>query len=360
VGGGSSRVEIAKNLGVSKSSLTRSTQILIGKGFVAERTTRHRPALGRPSEILEVVPDSAHFAGIKLTGDRLYAAVTDLSASVVESHDAHLSSRSSQLVVNQIGGVIDDIRARYPGLLAAGVTLAGTMIHDSDGRLLVEESEFLGWRNLHLADELGARAGMAVAVENDVQALTAAEHWFGAGAGLDSMVLITIGEGIGCGLVANDRMVGGANGLAGRINHHLITAEGPVCKLGHVGCASAYLTNSAIADATGRKRGVETTYSSAVQLAREGDADALDAFSDAGFALGTLIGIVGNLLDPACVVVSGDGIAVWELAQSAIHEGVEKSCASAFGDLDIRVRPFDFGEWARSAAVLALRSSFAA
>lgn len=315
VGGASPRVELAAKLGASKSSLTRSTRGLVERGFVVEAATELRSALGRPSEILEVVADSLHFAGIKLTGNRLYAVVTDLRAAVVESLEEPLRSTSPVDVVAQIGDIIDDFNARYPRLLGLGVTLAGSIVRDPAGRVLLEESEYLGWRDILLADLVTARTRIPVAIENDVHALTAAEHWFGAGAGLDSMALITIGEGIGCGLVANGHMISGANGLAGRINHHLVTATGPVCSAGHAGCASAWLTNAAIANAASLLGGHTVSYGSAVERARMGDAAATEAFSGAGFALGTLIGVVTNLFDPARVVLSGDGIAAWDLAQ---------------------------------------------
>jgi predicted NBD/HSP70 family sugar kinase len=360
VGGASPRVELAKRLGASKSSLTRSTRTLVARGLIVEGATELRSALGRPSEILDVAADTLNFAGVKLTGDRLYAVVTDLGATVIESREELLASTAPDAVIDQIGGVVDQLRVRHPRILALGVTLAGSIVHDGAGQPLLEESEFLGWRDLLFADLLMERTGMMVAIENDVHALTAAEHWFGAGAGLESMVMITVGEGIGCGLVAHGQMVSGAHGLAGRINHQLITAKGPRCGIGHTGCASAYLTNSAIARAASRAGESAISYPVAVERARAGDRAAIRAFGDAGFALGTLIGVTANYLDPARVVISGDGIAVWELAHSRIADGVSASSGHSIESLDIRVRQFDFGEWARSAAVLALRASLAA
>ena len=361
VGGASLRVEIARKLGASKSSLTRSTRSLVNSGLIIEGATELRSALGRPSEMLVVAADAMNFAGVKLTGDRLYAVVTDLRGRVVESLDEPLDSVAPESVVSQLGRIVDGFRVRFPKLVAVGVTLAGSIVRSRTGGLLLEESEFLGWHDLLLADLLGERVGVPVAIENDLHALAATEHWFGAGAGagLESMALITIGEGIGCGLVANGKLVNGASGLAGRINHHVITGSGPKCGLGHVGCASAYLTNSSIARAVGRDDPAPISYDLALERARAGDPVAVQAFDDAGFALGTLIGTVTDLFDPLRVVLSGDGIALWDIAPSAIAAGFLGTTGRAIDVVDIRVRPFDFGEWARSAAVVALRSILA-
>ena len=330
----------------------------VARGLIVEGTTELRSALGRPTEILDVAADTLNFAGVKLTGDRLCAVVTDLAATVIESREEPLASTAPDAVIDQIGGVVDRLRGGHPRILALGVTLAGSIVQDRAGSPLLEESEFLGWRDLLFADLLTERTGMMVATEIDAHAVTAAEHWFWAGAGLESMVMITVGEGIGCGLVTHGQMVGGAHRLTSRIKHQLITVTGPRCDIGHTACASAHLTNSAIARAASRVE--ESAISYPVAVERSGDQAAIRAFGDARFALGTLIGMIANYLGPARVVISGAGIAVWELAHSRIADGVSASSGHSIDSLDIRVRQFDSGEWARSAARLTLRASFAA
>jgi predicted NBD/HSP70 family sugar kinase len=352
------RAEIASRLGLSKTSLTRITRSLIADGLFVEGATELRVPLGRPSELLHLATGRHHFIGIKLTGDHLYAAVTDLSARVVASRDEPLGSTRVGDVVEQIAGVVASYREEFPTLVSIGVALAGT-IHRERGEQIVMESYFLGWDRVPLARLVSETTGLPTATENDVQALTATEHWFGAGAGLHSFVLITVGAGIGCGMVVNDRLVEGARGLPGHVSHVVIDPTGPTCARGHHGCATVYLTSESIAtalppDAEGRQ-----TYESALARAGNGDEDALRVFAAAGLALGTLIGLASTLLDPQKVILTGDGLPLYGIAAASVEDGIRASRDSDLGPLDLDVQAFDFGEWARAGAVLAIRTVMA-
>jgi predicted NBD/HSP70 family sugar kinase len=349
------RAEIARRLGLSRASLTRITRELLDAGLLREGETERRGATGRPSEMLHLREQSRHFLGIKLTGDALYAVVTDLGASVVASHEEPLSSRRVDDVVGQIARVTADFALAFPLLDSIGVCLAG-QLGRSTGHIVIQDSPFLGWSEVALAELVAEATGFPCDLENDVQALTAAEYWFGAGAGLDSMAMITVGTGLGFGLIVNGGLVEGAHRRAGRIAHLMIDSNGPLCDHGHHGCASSYLTTAAILaaiDASAGTAGVDEA--TAIRLARQGDAAATRAFDAAGWALGVMIARVVNLVDPACVVLSGDGIAVYELAAERVQAGLQSALAWDAAPVEVAVRQFDFSEWARAGAVLAIR-----
>jgi predicted NBD/HSP70 family sugar kinase len=345
------RAEIARRLGVSRASLTRVTRNLLEQGLIVEGATEQRAWTGRPSELFEIARSARHFFGVKLTGDAIYAVITDLGAHQIATAEQPLSSRAVADVVEAIAQVFDGFAERFDDIVAGGVCLAGDLTQD---RELVVRSPFLGWQDVRLADLLRERLGIPMATENDVRALTAAEHWFGAGAGCTSMALITIGTGIGFGFVIDDRLVTGAHGRAGRLDHLKINGAGPVCTEGHRGCASVYLPSGSIVAAV---HGVETDYAGVVELARAGHAGAVRAFRDAGTALGMAIGTVANAVDPEKIILTGDGLAVWELARSEVDRGIEETLHSAREELDLDVQPFEFTEWARAAAVVGIRKA---
>ncbi len=356
VNGALPRAELAARLGLSKPSLTRITRSLMDDGFLLEGGTELRGGMGRPSELLHLRPESRRFVGLKLTGDHLYAVVSDLGATVIDAYDEPIVDRSVAAVLEQIRIVVARFDESWGPLTAVGAALAGTIQGSGRGRVVVE-SAFLEWANVPLVRLLEDATGLPATVDNDVQALTAAEHWFGAGAGLRTMVLLTVGVGIGCGLVINDELVDGAHGTPGRISHLIVDPSGPYCDRGHRGCASSYLTNSSIAGALPRDPAGERTYEYALEQAREGRPSALKAFADAGFALGCLIGTAANLIDPAKVILSGDGLAVYELAEADVWRGIRQTHEEDLERLDVDVQPFDFGEWARGGAVLAIRNA---
>lgn len=341
------RAEIATRLQMSRPTLSRITRHLMLHGLLIEGGTEQRSSTGRPSELLHIRGSAHHFMGVKLTGEHLYAVVTDLTAAVVEATDQPLRSRSTADVVAQIA----EVAADYPDLTAIGVTLAGTI--RKHPKPLVVESAFLGWSEVDLAQHVAVAAGLPTAIDNDVQALTAAEHWFGAGAGLRSMVVVTIGVGIGCGLIVNGDLLEGAHGIAGRASHLIVDQAGPVCGLGHRGCAASYLMNESIV----RALGPGITYPQAVDRARNGDAAAKRVFDDAAFALGYIIGTVSNLVDPHKVLLTGDGLALYEISSTRINDGIAATYEADPRLLDLDVQAFDFDEWARSGAALAIRAT---
>ncbi|MGM7671597.1 ROK family protein [Microbacterium sp. A93] len=349
------RAEIARRLHLSRASLTRITRQLVDGGFLAEGETRLMAQTGRPSELLSLRADARHFLGVKLTGDRLYVVVTDLSARIVASVDQALVSRDPADVVGQIADVARGFSAQWPDLVAIGITLAGRVGRRATGAL-VEQSAFLEWEDVPLGVMVETATGMPCSVENDVQALTATEHWFGAGAGIDDMALITVGMGIGCGLVVGGNVVEGAHARSGQVSHTIVDEAGPHCDLGHRGCASSMLVNDAI---VGAYRQAGADYSQVVEAAREGDPIARAVFADAGRALGVLIATVVNLVDPQKVVLTGDGIAVHELGGEAMRAALADRLDREAVEVDLDVRTGDFSEWARAGAGIAIRGMLA-
>ncbi|WP_129790211.1 ROK family transcriptional regulator [Promicromonospora panici] len=346
------RAELARRLGVSRASLTRVTRALMDHGLVREGDVELRGATGRPSELLVVRHDARHLLGVKLTGDTVYAVVTDLGARIVAAHEAPIRSREPDAVIDQIAAVHARFAEKYDTIVACGVALSGDLAV-VDGRQLVADSGFLGWKNVYLAERLTTRLGIPTSAENDVRALTATEHWFGAGVGCSSLALITVGAGVGFGLVVDNRVVTGHHGRAGRLDHLPVDSAGPICGQGHRGCVSALLPNQAIVDAL-RIPGLD--FAGAVELARDGHVGALRAFTDAGHALGVLIGTVANALDPEKIVLAGDGLVVMELAGDEVRATAERALAPGIPAPALDVQPFQFDEWARGGAVVGLRT----
>jgi predicted NBD/HSP70 family sugar kinase len=351
VHGPRSRSEIARQLGMSRASLTRVTRTLIEQGLVTDGPIELRGATGRPSEVLRVRPEGRRFLGVKLTSDRLFAVVTDLTARPLAEHDEPLASQGVEDAVAQIGGACERLAGAHPGITAAGIGLAGD-VASAGGRQMVLESPFLGWRQVPLADLVSERLGMPAVADNDVRALTVAEHWFGVGAGYESMVLITVGAGIGVGIVVDGKVVTGANGKAGSLEHLPVDPSGPRCERGHRGCLASYLSNAAIVGAL-RTPGLD--YASVVDLARRGDPAARHAFRDAGHALGVLTATLANTMDPEKIVITGDGIAVTELARDELDAAIAMNRHHNSAPITLDIQPFEFSEWARAGAVLAIR-----
>jgi predicted NBD/HSP70 family sugar kinase len=358
--GPQSRVGLARRLGLSSAAITKAARPLIDEGYLAElaATERTGPGAGRPASPLTVQTEREFFVGVKLTADELIGVVCDLTAQVRAVAHRPLVSAEVDDVVAEIGrmvaGLLDDAggyRARTGRL---GLAVSGDVDRTTG---LVRYSPFLKWHDVPLGKLVAANTGLVVTVENDVKALTAAEHWFGEGLGAESFALITVGSGIGCGLVVNGRLVSGSHGVAGEIGHLGVDATGPECHCGSRGCVEAIAGTQAIVAqvraGTGR---ADLTIDDAVALARGGDEHARAVFARAGTAIGLGIAAVANLVGPARIVVSGEGLSAYDLFEPHIRAGFERQAFGAAADCPLSIRPLPFEQWARGAAAVSIQS----
>ena len=350
--GAQSRVEIARKLDVSRATLSRLARELVDFGLISEGAPQYAPTRGRPPELLHLQPGGAHFLGVKLTGDHLYAVVTNLGATVVADRTEALVSRDPVSVADQIGRVGHELLAGFDRPAAVGVCLAGNVL-ERGGVRLVEQSRFLGWDSVALFDLLETRFDQPVTIANDVLALTAAHHWFGAGVGHASLVVYGLGAGIGSGIVAFDEVVAGAHGRAGHVGHARLDAVGRPCELGHDNCVHSFVTMGSIAFNANAE---EADYPAVLAAARAGEPTATRAFELAARALGIVIAESVNAVDPEKVLVTGEGVDMIEIAPGHLAAGLAEHLEQVDpASVVIERPPFSFSLYARGAAISAMR-----
>lgn len=182
-----------------------------------------------------------------------------------------------------------------------------------------------GWRAFPLRSRLAERyPGVPVRLHNDAIAFAAAEHWKGAGQGVDDMIGMVVSTGVGGGIVLGGRLVDGASGNAGHIGHVVADPAGPVCVCGGRGCLEAIARGPATV-AWARERGSPAEDGPTLaRLAEDGDEVATAALARSGRAVGTVVGSIAALLDVRIVVVGGglsqSGPALWGPLQEAFDE----------------------------------------
>ncbi|WP_405386634.1 ROK family transcriptional regulator [Streptomyces sp. NBC_01102] len=360
------RAEIARRAGLSAAAVTKAVRPLVESGHLVEEAghpveeagEEARRSPGRPAGALRVDGGRALFIGIKLTGDTAIAVLTDLCCRIRVARRVPLGDRSPEEVLATTGGLVEELLAEAEGfgvpVRGIGVAVSGDVVR-TDG--IVRHSPFLGWRDVPLGKLAAAATGLPVTVENDVRALTVAEQWFGAGVGLTDFALVTVGAGIGCGLVVGGRVVSGTHGVAGELGHLPIDPMGPLCHCGNRGCVEAIAADPAIVRDVRARTGVQVADAAeALALAHGGDPEARRVYARAGEAIGRAIGSVVNLLGPERVIISGEGLAAHDLFADRIRDAF---LASAFGSAarcDIRTHPLPFEEWARGAAATAIQT----
>jgi predicted NBD/HSP70 family sugar kinase len=352
INGPVSRAQIARTLDLSAGSLTRLAQPLIESGLLVEVGEQSSGHVGRPSRLLDVVADSRHFIGIKLTGDSALGVVTNLRAQVVTQASTPLESREPSAVIAALGHLVGELRASVQEVTAVGLGIGGLVA--PDGTVLA--APFLEWVNVELGARLEAATGLPVVVANDLVAFTEYERWFGGGRNLERFAVVTLGAGIGYGLVAGRLVVQSDDAGLGLIGHWPIDPYGPLCEAGHRGCARTILTQSAISGAVSEALKSDVSYDQALDLAAAGDLAARTIVENAARGLGHLIAAIANLTMPQLVILGGEGVRLVSVAEPAIRQGLNERRDPRAANVALLTTSGDDAEWCRGAAVLALQA----
>jgi glucokinase len=265
--------------------------------------------------------------GVDLGGTNARAAVVDAdTGEIVAAHRERLVDRAPEAVAK----VIEDAIARAAaqagvdprGAGAIGIGVAGQCL----GRTgVVMNAPNLGWRDVPFGDQLGRALGLPVRVANDLAAAAWGEKRFGAARGLDDVVLVFVGSGVGAGLILSGKLHDGASGVAGEFGHVKVRPPRPTtaprrCGCGEVGCLEAYTSGVNVAarvrEELAAGAGTEVlaiaggeparvTASHVEEAARRGDAYARALWEEVGELLGVATANLVTLLNPARVILGG-------------------------------------------------------
>ncbi|MGW7237885.1 ROK family protein [Streptomyces sp. NPDC054804] len=349
-----SRTELARRLNLSQGSLTRLTKPLIESGLLVEAPWAGAPAetrQGRPSQPLDVVAESRLFLGFKVTDETVYGVVTTLRSDIVARLEWPLTSHDPDEVADLLARMAAELGARRPAVAGIGIGVGGFVREHA----VVGESPYLRWRDVPLAELVRRRTGLPVVVENDVAALVEAETWFGAGRGLDRFVVLTIGAGIGYGLVLGGRRVPYAEEDRGFGRHWIIDPQGPLTPQGERGSAVSLLTIPSIRYQIGAATGHDASYEEILARAAEGEPMSARVIGEAGRALGTLLAHIANFVMPQKILLAGEGVGLMEVAGDTVRDTVRAHRHPLAAPIHLETKVSDFHDWARGAAVLAIQ-----
>ena len=346
------RARLARRLGVSPATLTRVTRPLVESGVLAEGGAIRSPGRGRSSLPLDVVPDARHFVGVKLTRESIYGVLVDLRADVLDTEVVAEPSLAVDEVVAAVTEVVTRLRDRSPSPVhAVGVTVGGRV---DDGET-VTDSPFLEWHDVPFRTLLAKEVGEPLLLANDVVGLTMAQQWFGLGRTFADFALLTVGAGVGYGLVIDHRVV---PTHVSPVSHLPVDPHGPLCRLGHRGCMSAFVTSGAMCAAAAQALGREMTYDGLLELAEQRDPVATRVVSEAARALGHATALVTSLTGVERIILTGEGVRLAQIAPDALKAGRLAYTAGPASAIDPVVMPMDFVDWARGAAAVALQHEF--
>ena len=315
--GSLSRADIAKKTGLAPSALTRLMRALLEEGVV-EEIGKASSNGGRPATLVGLNCEHASCIGIKIERTRVLAARVDLAGSITERADVPIADPPDP--DKTLGEVARMARQMTEGnILGLGVCVSGFVDPVSGVNLF---SPILQWENVAVRSILEAKLDLPIHVENDVNALSLAECWYGAGKAYKHFVCVTVGEGIGSGVVIGGELYKGAFGGAGEFGHITIDPNGPVCRCRERGCLEVYASDQYLLEEA-RRLGFGTLQAMTA-AARDGSEEGRAAFRQMGINLGIGTRNLVNLLNPEAIILGGERMEDADLFLAAFREEVCK------------------------------------
>jgi glucokinase len=264
--------------------------------------------------------------GVDLGGTNLRAAAIDRSGKILEKLSGGVNySEGRDAVIEDMVGAIQKLKRNFQSGNLRGVGIG------VPGFIRMKEGIIVGWHNapgfdgFPVRDEISRRLGSPVQLENDANAAALGEKWMGAGRDVDDLVLLTLGTGIGGGIIMGGKVLHGFVGMAGELGHMTVSSNGNPCGCGNQGCLEKHASATAV-EAMAKLAGLGDTLESkdVYDLAVHGDERAKRIFAAMGDALGIALANLINIFNFPLYLLGGGALAAWEYFAPDMLAVVEK------------------------------------
>lgn len=359
---------------ISRKQLTDVSGLSVGSvsGIVNELLSNHwileigegEYTGGRRQTLITLNPNAGYAIGLKLMERRLVVALTNFETEIIAYQESTYPFDSNpqkliHILSENIQSLIQTSQIHMESLFGVGIGLAGVVYSNSG---IVHHSPFFGWRDIPLAAMLEREINLPVYIENDVNTLTLTEQLFGAGRYYENFIVVTVGRGIGMGLVLHNQIYRGVRGGAGEFGHTILAQSI------ENGIASQYSTlENAAADLSVignfNKHSIASAQTSElaeiVKQAELGNVSAQKALARSGELLGIGLANVINMLNPELIIVSGEGTIAGNYRIQPMLDAMKKYTFNGLlDDVKVVIEPTDDRAWARGAASLVISKMF--
>ncbi|MCX7770351.1 MAG: ROK family protein [Proteobacteria bacterium] len=256
--------------------------------------------------------------GIDIGGTNLKIGIFSLEGDLLKTWKT--SSKPLQNPQNIQNTLLNELNRfeEFTNIKAIGIGVPGLV--RSDG-VVVESPNFPEWHEINFNEILKNSLNVPVCIENDANLFTIGEGFIGSAKDCKNFVGITLGTGVGGGIVLNGKIYRGNKGMAGEIGHIVIHPSGPQCSCGKKGCLEAYSSATAIEKMMEQQTKLILNAEDISGLALKGDKIAQKIFEKAGYHLGIGIATIVNLLDIEMIVIGGGISKAWQLLERGISKG---------------------------------------
>lgn len=350
--GAKSRTEIAKRTNLTRPTISNITAKLISAGLIEEVGVGESTG-GRKPTLLDINEGFGYVMAVKIESRRIITGLYDLRTNKIAGNRTAYPKHPDP---DKVLGYIEEDFVTYSELneiVGLGIGVSGLI--SNSGEIIY--SPILEWKDLPIKEDLESELSLTVTVDNDVNSLTLAESWLGAGKDFQDIICVTVGEGVGAGLMINGGLYRGSLGGAGEIGHITLDPDGPLCRCGENGCLEALASDYYLEQEMERRSLTPSTTENLARMAGNGEEEAIDVFQKMGYHLGIGVKNLVNTLNPEAVVLGGERISEADYFMPKMEEEVlNHSFPQEARELKIVKAELGKEGWLIGAAILAIRN----
>ncbi|WP_433876890.1 ROK family transcriptional regulator [Sinomonas atrocyanea] len=330
--GPATQAELSRQTGLSTATVSNIVKVLHDAGVVATEPTT---SSGRRALSVRLNSNSAVAVGIDFGRRHLRVVLANLAYEVLAEQNitlplGHEADVSISAAVDLLDSLLEDAGVRRADVVGVGAGIPGPIDHRTgtvaQGAILPE------WVGFHLLAHLEERLGLPVFVDNDANLGALSEVTWGPHSGVENLVFVKIGSGIGAGLILNGLLFYGQVGVTGEIGHATIVEHGAVCRCGNRGCLETVASTTTMSELLSRGQPDPLTPDEIVRRALAGHPAVLRVIDDAGLAVGRALGNVANLINPEVIVIGGPLADLGEILLEPIRRGLLRHAVPLIGE----------------------------
>lgn len=339
-----SRADISAAIGLNKATVSSLVSELIDSHLVTEIGPGESSG-GRKPTLLLFNRNAGYAIGIDIRVNDLLAVLVDLEGHVLQEKLVPLRDFSPEHVLDQIRQTIYEFRQQLPespyGIVGIGIGVPGLV----DDKSRVISAPNLDWNKVELLEPLASEFGANLHIDNEANAGAIGEKLFGAGREAQNLIYLSIGIGIGSGIIVGGELYRGTSNFSGEVGHMTVAENGPLCRCGNRGCWETLASEKALLDRAAKVWGEQhPDLEEMLQLARGGDSRATQLLNEIGAQLGVGLANLVNILNPELIVIGNRLSLAGDLIEDAMLRTIEnrslsyhrKKSAVAFANLGIR------------------------
>ncbi|MCF6409644.1 ROK family transcriptional regulator [Pseudalkalibacillus salsuginis] len=322
-----SRAQISKDTGLNKATVSTMVSELLEESLVNEIGAGKSNG-GRKPVLLYFNHKAVFSIGIDLGVNYILAILTDLRGDIVFEKLEKLEDKEPSIVIEKVIALIHDVLSHTPespyGVIGIGIGVPG--IVDTDGKILFAPN--LQWKQIDLKQAIEEAVHIPVSIENEANTGCLGEQLYGAGKNISNLLYVSIGIGIGTGIIINGNLYTGATGISGEMGHHTIETNGKKCRCGNRGCWELYASESALLEEAMKldvfKQDVTSNLDSITREAKNGNSEVIQLLNSIGEYVGIGLTNIINTFNPEMIII-GNRLAQFKTwITNPIHRTLEE------------------------------------